>query len=183
MRSIRRRKSIEFWLLKSIMLQTVVVLAVAVVIILMSQRGLVRNRNRRRLDKIPDQIRNMSDLTMVLAHGWQWSWWGADAEKCKATRGRRTWSKMEEDALIQCLDEIVNDGWKADNGFRAGFQRDLEKGMHKLLSGIDILATPYINSQIHVWKKEYCMLSDLLSKSGIGWDSSTNTTDVVDEAM
>ncbi|KAL8533447.1 hypothetical protein ACS0TY_009727 [Phlomoides rotata] len=108
---------------------------------------------------------------------------GADGEKGKATRGRRTWSKMEEDYLIQCLNEIVNDGWKADNGFKAGFQRELEKGLRKLMPGTDILANPHINSKIHVWKKEYGMLSDLLSKSGIGWDSSTNTIDVVDEAV
>ncbi|KAL8550434.1 hypothetical protein ACS0TY_009026 [Phlomoides rotata] len=90
---------------------------------------------------------------------------------------------MEEDCLIQCLNEIVNDGWKADNGFKAGFQRELEKGMHKLLPGTDIVANPHINSKIHVWNKDYGTLSDLLSKSGIGWDSTTNTIDVIDEAL
>ncbi|KAL8545511.1 hypothetical protein ACS0TY_005602 [Phlomoides rotata] len=91
-----------------------------------------------------------------------------DVDKGKSTRGWRTWSKIEEDALVQCLTDIVNDGWKADNGFRCGFQRELEKGMRKLLVGTDIVANPHINSKIHVWKKEYGALSDLLSKSGIG---------------
>ncbi|KAL8521938.1 hypothetical protein ACS0TY_012190 [Phlomoides rotata] len=93
----------------------------------------------------------------------------ADAKKGKAVRSRRSWTKIEEDALIQCLTDIVNGGWKADNGFKARFQRELEKGMKKLLPGTDLVANPHIKSKIHVWKKDYSALSDLLSKSGIGW--------------
>ncbi|KAL8541475.1 hypothetical protein ACS0TY_002662 [Phlomoides rotata] len=104
-----------------------------------------------------------------------------DAEKGKAARSRRSWSKIEEDALIQYLLEIVNGGWKADNGFKAGFQRELEKGMRKLLLGTDLVANPHINLKIHVWKKDYGALSDLLSKSGIGWNNSTQTIDVFNE--
>ncbi|KAL8457352.1 hypothetical protein ACS0TY_035274 [Phlomoides rotata] len=55
--------------------------------------------------------------------------------------------------------------------------------MRKLLSGTDIVANPHINSKIRVWKKEYSALSDLLSKSGIGWNSTTNTIDVLDETV
>ncbi|KAL8492970.1 hypothetical protein ACS0TY_024247 [Phlomoides rotata] len=55
--------------------------------------------------------------------------------------------------------------------------------MRKLLSGTDIVANPHINLKIHVWKKEYGALSDLLSKSGIGWNSTTNTIDVLDETV
>ncbi|KAL8487697.1 hypothetical protein ACS0TY_024139 [Phlomoides rotata] len=101
----------------------------------------------------------------------------------KTMRGRRSWSKFEEDALIHCLTDVVNEGWKADNGFRAGFQRELEKGMRKKLPGTDILATPHINSKIHVWKKEYGALSDLLSKSGIGWNSTTSMIEIEDESV
>ncbi|KAL8498905.1 hypothetical protein ACS0TY_022031 [Phlomoides rotata] len=55
--------------------------------------------------------------------------------------------------------------------------------MQKMLPGCDILATPHINSKIHVWKKEYGALSDLLSKSGIGWNSTSNTLDITDESI
>ncbi|KAL8547144.1 hypothetical protein ACS0TY_006745 [Phlomoides rotata] len=106
---------------------------------------------------------------------------GQDGEKGKTTRGRRTWSKIKEDALIMCLTDIVNNDWKADNGFKPGFQRELEKGMRKRLPGTDLVANPHINSKIHVWKKEYGSLFDLLSKSGIGWNCTTNTIDVLDE--
>ncbi|KAL8465970.1 hypothetical protein ACS0TY_035178 [Phlomoides rotata] len=106
-----------------------------------------------------------------------------DGEKGKTTRGRRLWSKVEEDALIQCLIDIINDGWKAENNFKAGFQRELENGMRKLLPGTDIVANPHINSKIHVWKKKYNALSDVLSKSGIGWNSTTTMIDVGDERV
>ncbi|KAL8514089.1 hypothetical protein ACS0TY_013270 [Phlomoides rotata] len=108
---------------------------------------------------------------------------GMEADKGKVTRGHRSWTKVEEDALIHCLVGIVNDGWKADNGFRAGFQRELEKGMRKLIPTTDLLANPHINSKIHVWKKEYGHLSDLLGKSGIGWNSTTYTLDIIDESV
>ncbi|KAL8523052.1 hypothetical protein ACS0TY_013138 [Phlomoides rotata] len=45
-----------------------------------------------------------------------------DGEKGKNVRSMRSWSKIEEDALVLCLIEIVNNGWKSGNGFRAGFQ-------------------------------------------------------------
>ncbi|KAL8463379.1 hypothetical protein ACS0TY_034153 [Phlomoides rotata] len=108
---------------------------------------------------------------------------GHEVDKKKSTRGRRSWSRVEEDALIHCLTDIVNDGWKADNGFKAGFLRELEKGMRRNLPATDILANPHINSKIHVWKKEYSALSDLLSKSGIGWNSTTSMIDVEDEGV
>ncbi|KAL8501368.1 hypothetical protein ACS0TY_020783 [Phlomoides rotata] len=63
-----------------------------------------------------------------------------DGEKGKAPRGRRSCTRAEEDALIQCLLGIMNDGWKADNGFKTG-------------------------------------------KSGIGWNSTSNTLNIIDETV
>ncbi|KAL8548334.1 hypothetical protein ACS0TY_007600 [Phlomoides rotata] len=83
--------------------------------------------------------------------------------------------------LKMCLTDIVNGGWKADNSIKVGFQRELEKGMKKLLPGTDLVANPHINLKIHVWKKDYSALSNLLSKSGIGWNDSTHTIDVFNE--
>ncbi|KAL8474291.1 hypothetical protein ACS0TY_025311 [Phlomoides rotata] len=108
---------------------------------------------------------------------------GQGVERVKVSRGRRSWSKTEEDALILCLTNIVLEGWKSENGFKAGFQRELEKGMRKIIPATDIVANPHINSKIHVWKKEYGALSDLLSKSGIGWNSTTSMLEVEDEGV
>ncbi|KAL8491813.1 hypothetical protein ACS0TY_023426 [Phlomoides rotata] len=106
-----------------------------------------------------------------------------DGEKGKNVRSRRSWTKIEEDALVLCLIEIVNNGWKSDNGFRTGFQRELERGMRTLIPGTDLLATPHINSKIHQWKKDYGSLFDVLSKSGVGWNCTTHTLDVIDEGV
>ncbi|KAL8466355.1 hypothetical protein ACS0TY_035454 [Phlomoides rotata] len=106
-----------------------------------------------------------------------------DGEKGKNVRSRRSWTKLEEDALVLCLIEIVNNGWKSDNGFRAGFQRELEKEMRALIPGTNLLATPHINSKIHQWKKDYGSLFDVLSKSGVGWNCTTHTLDVIDEGV
>ncbi|KAL8519846.1 hypothetical protein ACS0TY_010693 [Phlomoides rotata] len=108
---------------------------------------------------------------------------GPQVDKLKITHGRRSWARVEEDAIIHCLIDVVNDGWKSENGFRAGFQRELERGMKRILPKTDIVANPHINSKIHVWKKEYGTLSDLLSKSGIGWNSTTSMIDVEDESV
>ncbi|KAL8476180.1 hypothetical protein ACS0TY_028733 [Phlomoides rotata] len=108
---------------------------------------------------------------------------GHDGDQLKLVRGRRSWTKIEEDALIICLTNVVHEGWKSENGFRAGFLRELEKGMKKKLPGTDIVAHPHINSKMHVWKKKYGAVSDLLSKSGIGWNSTTSMIEVEDEGV
>ncbi|KAL8487729.1 hypothetical protein ACS0TY_024164 [Phlomoides rotata] len=62
-----------------------------------------------------------------------------NGDKGKVVRGRRSWSKLEVDAFIHYLIDIVNDGWKAENGFKVGFQREVEKNMRKMLPGTDIV--------------------------------------------
>ncbi|KAL8498690.1 hypothetical protein ACS0TY_021867 [Phlomoides rotata] len=52
---------------------------------------------------------------------------GQDVERAKVSRGHRSWSKTVEDALILCLTNVVLEGWKLENGFKARFQRKLEK--------------------------------------------------------
>ncbi|KAL8485440.1 hypothetical protein ACS0TY_027658 [Phlomoides rotata] len=108
---------------------------------------------------------------------------GHDVERVQVSRGRQSWSKIEEDVLILCLTNDVLDGWKSDNGFKAGFQHELEKSMRKIIPTTDLVDNPHINSKIHVWKKEYGVVSDLLSKSGIGWNSTTSMIEIQDEGM
>ncbi|KAL8505789.1 hypothetical protein ACS0TY_016854 [Phlomoides rotata] len=203
------RKNIEILiLLKAIMRRNVLIMAFAFAFFWMHRAKRLRNNNRRwfsLLERIPTQVKNLSDLVdvsdddcknvlrmdrltfsrfcnVLVSDGGVNMDACMEAEKGKVTRGRRSWTKVEEDALIQCLAGIVNDGWKADNGFKAGFHKELEKGMCKLITGADILAPAYY-SKIHVWKKEYGNLSDLLGKSGIGWNSTTYTLDIIDETV
>ncbi|KAL8501485.1 hypothetical protein ACS0TY_020855 [Phlomoides rotata] len=118
MRLITRKKAEILVLIKGLMHKTMMVLACAFLFLWMKKKRLVRNRNPRRfslLDQIPGQLRNMRDLMDAPKCG------GVEPEKGKTTRVRRSWTKIEEDALIRYLLDIVSDGWKADNGFKAGF--------------------------------------------------------------
>ncbi|KAL0399927.1 UNVERIFIED_CONTAM: hypothetical protein Sradi_2336000 [Sesamum radiatum] len=44
-------------------------------------------------------------------------------------------------------------------------------------------AEPHISSKIHVWKKTYGCINDMMGRSGFGWNPTTNTIDVKDEAF
>ena len=51
----------------------------------------------------------------------------------KTPRARRTWRKVEEDALIKVMVNEISDKWSADNGFRPGFFTLIEKELEKVL--------------------------------------------------
>ncbi|KAL0435753.1 UNVERIFIED_CONTAM: hypothetical protein Sradi_0283200 [Sesamum radiatum] len=48
------------------------------------------------------------------------------------TGPRRTWTMLEEEALINGLKALVTTGWKCDNGFRNGYLAQLEAHMKKI---------------------------------------------------
>ncbi|KAL0454870.1 UNVERIFIED_CONTAM: hypothetical protein Slati_0826200 [Sesamum latifolium] len=63
---------------------------------------------------------------------------------------RRAWSIREEEGLIVALKDVVNQGWKCENGFRTGYLGVLEQEMKKLFPSSDIKADPHIQSKIHI---------------------------------
>ncbi|GFY99494.1 hypothetical protein Acr_13g0008940 [Actinidia rufa] len=85
---------------------------------------------------------------------------------------RHSWTRKEEEMLINALKEIIAIGMKVDNNtFRSGFLQVLESKIIKALPGTDLRATPvtpHIESKIKKWKKVYNNLFSLLSLSGIG---------------
>ncbi|KAG8367127.1 hypothetical protein BUALT_Bualt16G0040200 [Buddleja alternifolia] len=85
-------------------------------------------------------------------------------------------------SLIAGLNEIVVQGWKADNGFKVGYLRLLEQHMISAFPGTDLRAMPHLNSRIHVWQKNYASLSSMLLSSGIRFNHTTNMIDTHDEA-
>ncbi|KAK6127880.1 hypothetical protein DH2020_038388 [Rehmannia glutinosa] len=85
-------------------------------------------------------------------------------------KGRRSWSRREEEALVAALKEVIANGWKSENGFKIGYLQALEQEIQKIIPGIDLKGIPHINSKIHVWKKDYGSLVTMLSRSGIGWN-------------
>ncbi|KAL0303182.1 UNVERIFIED_CONTAM: hypothetical protein Sradi_6186300 [Sesamum radiatum] len=96
---------------------------------------------------------------------------------------RRVWSTAEEEALLECLKEIVRTGWKSDNGFQTGYLGVLEQLLNKACPNSGLKADPHISSKIHVWKKTYGCINDMMDRSGFGWNETTNSIDGQDEVF
>lgn len=103
--------------------------------------------------------------------------------KSRAQPSRRTWSVEEEQQLILGLKEAVSCGWKSDNGFKTGYLGVLEQHMAQHFPSTVIKADPHIASKIHVWKKNYGTISTMLTRSGIGWNDTSNVIEVADDQV
>lgn len=92
----------------------------------------------------------------------------------KTDSRRRTWTVREEEVLINAFKDIVQSGWKCENGFRTGYLMVLEKAMVKVFPDTDLRSDPHINSKIHVWRKFHGSLSSMLSRFDFGWNEATH---------
>lgn len=81
---------------------------------------------------------------------------------------------MEEATLILALKELIVNGWKSDNGFRAGYLNKLEDALQRAVPNTDLKALPHINSKLSSWKKSYYSLTGMLSRSGVGFNLRGN---------
>ncbi|XP_057770359.1 uncharacterized protein LOC130990160 [Salvia miltiorrhiza] len=95
----------------------------------------------------------------------------AKGKGCKTDKTRRSWSTKEEEILLASLKELVVLGWKADNGFKAGYLHKLEEAMRKEFPDTDIKGMPHINSKLGAWKRNYNSLCLILDKTGVGFNS------------
>ncbi|KAL0404134.1 UNVERIFIED_CONTAM: hypothetical protein Sradi_2054200 [Sesamum radiatum] len=95
----------------------------------------------------------------------------------------RIWSTQEEEALLECLRDIVRSGWKCDNGFRTGYLNMLEQLLRKKCPESGLKSDPHISSKIHVWKRTYACISYMLAKSGFGWNEAMQMIVVLDEVF
>ncbi|KAK6124530.1 hypothetical protein DH2020_041739 [Rehmannia glutinosa] len=89
-------------------------------------------------------------------------------------KGRRSWSRGEEETLVAAQKEVIANGWKSENGFKIGYLQALEHEMQKMIPGTDLKGIPHINSKIYVWKKDYGSLVMMSTRSGIGWNVDAN---------
>ncbi|XP_075498302.1 uncharacterized protein LOC142536823 [Primulina tabacum] len=99
----------------------------------------------------------------------------------KSERIRRVWTQKEDEFLIQALKELVNTGWKSENGFRCGYLTVLEKSIAQAFPNTDLRGNPHINSKIHVWKRTHGSLLTMLNRSGIGWNETEKRIEATDE--
>ncbi|XP_057774299.1 uncharacterized protein LOC130996641 [Salvia miltiorrhiza] len=100
----------------------------------------------------------------------------------KTNTTRRAWSSREEEVLLAALKELVAEGWKSDNGFRAGYLKKLEESIKKIIPTTDLKGMPHINSKITTWKKDYNSLTNMLKITGVGFNvQGTHMIDATDE--
>ena len=58
------------------------------------------------------------------------------------------WVPREGEILAASLLELVARGWKADNGFRAGYLTRIEGNLREEFPHTDLKGNPHITSQI-----------------------------------
>ncbi|CAL5340926.1 unnamed protein product [Camellia sinensis] len=98
---------------------------------------------------------------------------GKGKATASSSRGHRVWTPKECDVLIQAMRDLFSENWKTDNGqFRCGFYSELEKLIILAFPGTNLRASPYIESKIKFWRRQYNFLTDMLRLSGFGWDDS-----------
>ena len=87
-------------------------------------------------------------------------------------RSIHQWTSTEDAVLVNCLLELVNQGWSKDNGFRAGYLQQLEKWMAEKIQNCGIKGDPHLKSRMKTLKTQYRELADMLGHagSGFGWD-------------
>ncbi|KAL0342583.1 UNVERIFIED_CONTAM: hypothetical protein Scaly_1920900 [Sesamum calycinum] len=57
----------------------------------------------------------------------------------------------------------------------------LEQMLEKKYPESGLIFDPHISFKIHVWKKIYASIADILARSGFGWNETTQTIVVSDE--
>ncbi|KAL8508638.1 hypothetical protein ACS0TY_019038 [Phlomoides rotata] len=107
---------------------------------------------------------------------------GRVAVKKTGSTSRRVWTTREEHVLLSALKDLVNKGWKTDNGFRTGYLHKLEDALKLVFPQTDLVRDPHITSKLTAWKKTYSTLVTAMNlTTGIGFNTTTSTLDVSDE--
>ncbi|KAL8535037.1 hypothetical protein ACS0TY_010891 [Phlomoides rotata] len=107
----------------------------------------------------------------------------------RAGRGRkrvvsstqRVWTFAEECELMCALKDLVVKGNKCDNGFTSSYLLLFENSLAIKFPGTDLKCEPHINSNIHVWKRQYVCLKNLLGISGVDLNSTTYHVEALPE--
>ncbi|KAL8557248.1 hypothetical protein ACS0TY_004621 [Phlomoides rotata] len=83
---------------------------------------------------------------------------GRGSFKKPTSNTRRIWTTREEKVLINALKELVNKGYKLDNGFRTGYLIKCDEALKEDFPKTDLQASPHITSKLSAWKKSYSSL-------------------------
>ncbi|WCJ43834.1 hypothetical protein M5689_024547 [Euphorbia peplus] len=96
-------------------------------------------------------------------------------QSSQTTRGRgknkKVWTFEEDRTLIECLQEVAADSrFKQDNTSKTGYLVRVEGLINQKLPMSCIRADPHIDSRWKTLKAKYNDISEMLNKSGFGWD-------------
>ena len=92
---------------------------------------------------------------------------------------RRVWTKEEEEALLNILDDVVARGQRCDTGsFKSGTMTMIERALTEMCPNSGLKINPHIESKLKKWKKQYGIVYDMLNKSGFGWNDSLKCVEV-----
>ncbi|XP_015893075.2 uncharacterized protein LOC107427220 [Ziziphus jujuba] len=108
---------------------------------------------------------------------------GMDIEQNTQLKGtRRSWNKIEEEALLTILEDVVSRGGKCDNGsFKPGTINQIEKALQESCPNSGLKATPHIDSKMRKWKKYYGLICDMMNRSGFVWNDVRKCIEVDSE--
>ncbi|KAL8462138.1 hypothetical protein ACS0TY_033283 [Phlomoides rotata] len=95
--------------------------------------------------------------------------------------GKHISVEEEEKVLINALKDLVNKGWKSDNGFRAGYLTKCEDALKEDFAKTDLQATPHITSKMTAWKKSYSSLVTAHTTTGVGFNTTTSQLECTDD--
>ncbi|CAN1335201.1 hypothetical protein LINPERPRIM_LOCUS36667 [Linum perenne] len=79
---------------------------------------------------------------------------------------------MEEQMLVTCMRELVDERHVEKGNFKLSALKALERMMHTRLEGCQLLAVPHIKSKVRYFKDKFAALLELKQASGFGWDET-----------
>ncbi|KAL8480266.1 hypothetical protein ACS0TY_026984 [Phlomoides rotata] len=106
---------------------------------------------------------------------------GRGSLKKPSNNTRRIWTIREEKVLINILKELVNKGWKSDNGFRTRYLNKCEDALKIDFAKTELQVSPHITSKLTAWKKAYSSLVIAHTTIGVGFNTITSQLDCTDD--
>ncbi|CAN0924116.1 hypothetical protein LINGRAHAP2_LOCUS33969 [Linum grandiflorum] len=87
------------------------------------------------------------------------------------TRDYKTWSKFEEQTLVQCMREVVENHRVQNGNFKLSELKQLERMMHERVADCNFQAS-HIKSKVRYFKDKFTAMLELKQASGFGWDDT-----------
>ncbi|XP_038682586.1 uncharacterized protein LOC119983016 isoform X2 [Tripterygium wilfordii] len=99
--------------------------------------------------------------------------------KGRTKRERRTWTNLEENAFVDCLEEAVSKGFRCGNGtFKAGTLTMICAAMNAKFPNANIKVKPHIESTMKRLKTSYSLVCDMKNMRSFRWNDERKCIEV-----